>query len=362
MLKTFNNATNALRKVELAMGYFGQFKDTLKPQAGGAIQIKDLFDFDEEKLKGHGITLITMCDVEYVQTDKLPPDMTVHIHGYVGNLLAERLDDVKVEETAPDTYDKIISSKRYISYTSLGKSTVIEKTFFEAVTRNWVREGSLPKDTQIKLSGNSTVVGVLSESDAEKYGVKVFLSKGAKEYVEQWDKEHIQLDANGKQVFPDVVTLKPCSTALGKVNEVLKNYMPTGFSVQPLPDNGCILVYKNEEAVTPEVMAKGTALEGYYKQTTVAKYWKDKLPAVYNITNDALCTISCPFFFFISPFQKFYFKTRYALSGLVSYYANFNASEDEFYAIWQNVSFATVEDVNDCMIICTGQKKAEGGK
>jgi hypothetical protein len=133
--------------------------------------------------------------------------------------------------------------------------------------------------------------------------------------------------------------------------------MPDGFSVQPIPVNGCLLVYKDDEALTPEQMLKGTALSEFYEKKAVSKYWKDKLPAVYNITTDALCTITCPFFFFLSPFQKFYFKTRYALGGLVSYYANFNATEDEFYALWQNVSFATVEDVNECTIVCTGQKK-----
>ena len=79
---------------------------------------------------------------------------------------------------------------------------------------------------------------------------------------------------------------------------------------------------------------------------------------VYNITNDALCTIVCPFFSFINPFEKLYFKSRYALGGLVSYYANFtNANKNEFYALWQNVSFATVDDINECTIVCTGQKK-----
>ena len=357
MLKTFNNATNPLVKVELAMGYFGQFKDMLKPKAGGSLSVSDLFDFDEGKLSGHGITLITICDVAYVQTDKLPPDMTVHIHGFVGNLYAEKLEDVDAKKNTPEKYEDIVSSKRVISYKSLGKDTVIEKTFFEEVTRNWVREGSLPKETEIKLVKGTKVDGKLTEKDALLYGVLVYLSNGAKEYAKEWDDKHIQLDSEGNKVFPEAVKFSDCSTAKEKVNEIIKNYMPDGFSVQSIPVNGCLLVYKDDEALTPEQMLEGTALSEFYKKSTVAKYWKDKLPAVYNITTDALCTITCPFFFFLSPFQKFYFKTRYALGGLVSYYANFNATEDEFYALWQNVSFATVEDVNECTIVCTGQKK-----
>ena len=83
---------------------------------------------------------------------------------------------------------------------------------------------------------------------------------------------------------------------------------------------------------------------------------KNILPAVYNITTDALCTIVCPFFLFINPFDTVYFSSRYSLGGLVSYYANFGASEDEFTILWQDISFATVEDINECTMVATGRR------
>ena len=84
---------------------------------------------------------------------------------------------------------------------------------------------------------------------------------------------------------------------------------------------------------------------------------KNMLPAVYNITTDALCTIVCPYFFYVNPFEVVKFRSRYALGGLVSYFANYNASDEEFTIISQDISFATVEDINECSMVAVGKKK-----
>ena len=151
--------------------------------------------------------------------------------------------------------------------------------------------------------------------------------------------------------------MEKASTAMEKASLVKNVLGMQDFCITDIPSNGNLFLYHKDEVKNVLEMTKGTELEKVYKDDTVSLYWQDKLPAVYNITTDALCTVVCPFFFFINPFQKFYFKSRYALGGLVSYYANFNATEDEFYALWQTVSFATVEDINECTIVCTGQKK-----
>ena len=56
------------------------------------------------------------------------------------------------------------------------------------------------------------------------------------------------------------------------------------------------------------------------------------------------------------------FKSRYALGGVVSYYANFSVVESKFYALYMTVSFATVEDINECTIVCTGSKENYQGE
>lgn len=362
MIRSFNNETFQLTKVELAMGYFGQFAESLSGKAKTGITVKDLFEFDAEKLKGNGITLITMDGVSYVQTDKLPPDMTVHIHGFVGNLYSEGLQSIASEKGIPDNYAEIIKKAYCINYNNMsknGRGTILEETFYQAVTRHYVREGSLPENTTIQLTSSTdfTTSKTLSEKDASKYGVQVYFSKGAREFAEEYDKEKIQYDDKGNAVLPKALTIPAAKSALEKMNCIKNVYGLSSLGIEPIVSNGNILVYRNDELTDISNMLDKTELEKIYSKDTVSLYWKDKLPAVYNITTDALCTIVCPFFFFLNPFQKFYFKSRYALGGLVSYYANFNASEDEFYALWQTVSFATVEDVNECTIVCTGKRR-----
>lgn len=360
MIKNFNNSTYALTKVELAMGYFGQFEKTLKPTKLSTVTVNSLFDFSEQNLKGQGITLITMSDVEYVQTDKLPPDMTIHIHGYVGNLYSTKLQNLVVEKGLPSNYNEIIAKETIIDTSKKTKDTktIIGQTFYECVTKNWCREGSLPAKTNIELtnSANYTVKGTLSDSDAQKYGVKVYFSKRAKEFADDFDKRKVMKDKNGKEV-PQKFTVPIASTAMEKANLVKNVFEMKDYCLTVIPSDGNLFLYHKDEVKNVGEMTKGTEYETFLKNSAVSLYWKDKIPAVYNITTDALCTILCPFFFFLNPFQKFYFKTRYALGGLVSYYANFNATEDEFYTLWQTVSFATVEEINECTIICTGKKK-----
>ena len=355
MIRSFNNETFQLTKVELAMGYFGQFAASMGGKETSAVTIEQLFDFDADTLKGNGITLITMSDVNYVQTDKLPPDMTVHIHGFVGNLYSDKLQDISVEKGLPTNFDSIIAKGTVINYNKNKRSTMLEETFYQEITRHWAREGSLSKSTTNSLSNTN----VFSDSDADKYGVQVYFSEGAKKFAEEYDKDKVQIDAEGNKIIPEALKIPSASTVMEKVNAIKNAYALDNLCITPIPANGNILVYLAEEQTAPSKMLTRTPLEQIYKKDTVELYWKNKLPAVYNITVDALCTIVCPFFFFLNPFQKFYFKSRYALGGIVSYYANFNASEDEFYALWQTVSFATVEDVNECTIVCTGKKQED---
>lgn len=356
MLKTFSNLYNPLSRVEVQMGYFGQFQEALQKGKASDISVDSLFDFNVDNLKGHGITVITMSDVEYVQTDKLPPDMTVHIHGYVGNLYTDKLSaTAKVEEG----FDNLLATKQVIDYTSMSKDkeSYLWNVFYNSVTKNWANKGRLPKDSTIKIANASSymVAGTLTDEEADNYGIQVYFSKGADKWARKWE-DSFPEDADGNIVFP-VVKIASASTALAKVNAVKNAFNLTEFCVTEIPSSGDLLIYLNTEVKTASTLLEGTSLASAYESDTVNLYWDNKLPAVYNITTDALCTITCPFFFFLNPFQKFYFKSAYALSGLVSYYASFTASEDEFYALWQTVSFATVEDINECTIVCTGKKQ-----
>lgn len=83
----------------------------------------------------------------------------------------------------------------------------------------------------------------------------------------------------------------------------------------------------------------------------------DRLPAVYSMTLDrGLCTIVCPFYRFLVPFQKFYFASRYATGSIVDYFVGMADADLEFTAISMTVTFATVEEANEMQITCLAKE------
>lgn len=364
----FNNETYKLARVDFALGYFNQFQSlfiTGKPQSVLELQtvgFADTFSLAGNNPNiGHGITVMTMSNVEYVQMDSLPPDLSLHIHGYVGNTLAPQTG-ASLSEGLPNNFELIMDSQAVIpAQLKAGMTTYLDRVYYETITRQWVKKGTPSKleSTEVAV-GKDVVTGKMSDIEAEKYGIKVYLSKGAKEYSAQVEKERFKKGADGKLIEPKLLIPK-ASTAENKMNAI-ENYLGLkDFSHILIDSFGDYIVYKKEELQDINKMLQETKFNTVYKSTALALSWKNCIPAVYNITNDALCTIVCPFFSFINPFEKLYFKSRYALGGLVSYYANFTqANRDEFYALWQNVSFATVDDINECTIVCTGQKKGIG--
>lgn len=356
LLKTFNSITNRLVRVDIALGYFGQFKSLMQKGKAQDIQVEDLFNFDKDMLTSHGITVITMNNVVYVQTDKLPPDMTVHVHGYVGTYYsAKGIQDLA--EGLPDNYEDILKENIIIQsdYTVSGGTSLFEKACFEMITQNWVSGAVDLSKPELKefaenvdKKTNRVIKGSMTEAQAKVYGLKVNFSAGVHRLSVEYD------NVNGGVTTPKVPS---ASTAINKLNNILAKFNFSKTVCHTLiPEDGSLFLYLEEEAstgdnlLTPKLLAQ-------YEKTSATVYWDNKLPAVYNITTDSLCTVSCPFFFLLNPFQKFYFKSAYALSGMVTYYANFTAEENEFYALWQTISFATVEDINECNIVCTGKKK-----
>ena len=367
MIKNFNNTDGKLVKVELAMGYFGQFEPLIQNDVTKGVEIKDLFDFSPEKLKGNGITVITINSVPYVQTEKLPPDAVIHIHGFAGNLYMAQYEDLEATKKKEIKYEDLKKDMVHIDFSTTStydsadvKKTVIGLMFDYYVTRMYVRDNELAEDAGIKLRTYNGVktgatVDIMSESNAEKYGIKVYYTESAVKFALEVDsvvrgKINSTNIHNGDGRAPiasaNVIKARVNSNSNGK-GSLLVTYAPS---------TGDIIVYTKQDLISKDSVIRGTALEEVYGEDAVSLYWKDKLPAVYNITTDALCTIVCPFFFFINPFQTFHFKSRYALGGLVAYFGGFTAKEDTFYALWQDISFATVEDVNECSIVCTGSK------
>lgn len=359
IISGFNNSTYRLSKVEFSMGYFGQFSDLFTRTFSKTTTItpSDLTTVGFGDNAGNGIMTMSMSNVEYSQLDKLPPDMVLHIHGYLGNTFAYPL-----EKDGKDTlseYEEIKNGDTVIKATE--DETFLETVFFECITRKWLKCGTpannrtlkttLAPYNDLKVDG---VTGKMSASDALKYGIRVYLSKGAKEYSKNKVTSIFPKDAEGNLVLSSY-SLLSADTAEGTMN-LLENVLGlSGFSHTLIDTKGCYILFMKEELEDIERLVSD--IKEPYADSVLKKSFNNHIPAVYNITTDAVCTIVCPFFCFIDPFEKVYFKSRYALGGIVSYFANFtNANRNEFYVLYQSVEFATVEDVNECSIVCTGGK------
>lgn len=387
-LMQFNNDTYPLNKVEVQMGYFGQFAQPYR-QSGGVPSIKEFFE-----MKAPPTVQVIVCTVEYVQTDKLPPDATLHIHGFVANSFGAPVSSMKTKfkiwsPPITEAPDQVLNLPHW---------------FYNFVTRRFLRDNvitenmSLTTDTGGYLeSGEELRKGkpvVTNKGGASYLGVHVYTSRGVLENI---PKLTVKTSKGVTKVVPFYWQATFSSNAVKTLNNI-KSLVSSDYRFKMLL-NGDYLFYTKEEASKPEFMqetdwfmyspALGKA-EIDYKDTEGKmgkvrgirkvswaeimaetgsaeenKVWVESgveksniLPAVYNITTDALCTIVCPYFFFINPFDTVKFKCRYSLGGLVSYYANFGASEDEFTILWQTISFATVEDVNECMMVATGRRSS----
>ena len=336
-LMSFNNLTYPLGRVDIQMGYFGQFNK--KPES-----FSEYFDFDYKP----NIDTITV-NVAYVQTDSLPPDGVLHIHGYVGSCYNPPLALQQREKVEVD------SDWRTLNNPKLKYNDYLKDYLFTNVTRRFVR-----KPVSSELISVDKKSGLMTLEDADKYGVKVFPSEKLAEACKKELKRKEAKTADGTVVKKKVIG--HYSESVVQALNMLRDDLGIRTGFKALNDGNYTIFLMSEVENTEENF---TSLTNYKKEDTDLKEageaintMHNVLPAVSNITTDALCTIVCPFFYFINPFDKIKFKSRYALGGVVSYYADFNAVESEFYALYMSVSFATVDDVNECTIVCTGKKEA----
>lgn len=344
MLMSFNNISYPILKVDVQMGYWGQF-------ARQPITWTDYFEF----VPHDGAEVIT-CNVNYSQTDKLPPDSTLHIHGYVGNCYGEPVtastQPLSIRFADLDTEFKRDKTK-----------SLVEDYCFQNVTRRFLKSTVFTAlEHPTFIVDNKT--GRMDKVSAKQYGIQVFCTQKLKEASNEAEKSGTlntskTKDKNSEKVDAFTAGLNS-SSAIEALNSI-KSVVGLDCTFQALKDGNYIAMLTSElddaEALAKAVNTALAADVDFVKiGNALKKDWKNVLPAVYNITTDALCTIVCPFFYFIDPFDVLEFESRYALGGIVSYYANFNASENKFYALWATVSFATVEDINECQITCTGSK------
>lgn len=358
-IRSFNESKYVITAIEIVMGYWGQLKDSLNPnEISSEKLLRDYFDI--KAINGADKISITNGKPIIVTTEKLPPDSAIHIKGFVADIYSSPVAITKVA-TPVDALEKPVASS----------GTDLETLLFEQITRRYASghkiyaevdkavNRKLKTQPPVGAKGSFTVNGVevtadengqMSEEDAKKYGVKVYLSDEAK-------KVQLEQLTDGKGDKKDRKLYFESGWTIGQTITRVMSYMDTSldytFSLE-----GDVIIYTPLEMQDVEKLTKACEEQGMYKETVLSnkKLYNGRLPAVYNINIDAVATITCPFFTFIEPFQYVEFASRYALTSLVSYYASYNPTIYRFLVINASISFATVDDINEVQITAVSAK------
>lgn len=336
-LMQFNMNTYKLSSVEVMMGYWGQFKNF--PHA----TIDDLFDFTPK----YGVDRIN-CNVLYVTTDKLPPDYDLHIHCYIGNTVNA---PTNVNTRFGSSLADLQKSGMFTDFTEANvKKSPMERLLYKYVTKRYVRQTDIPEGVYKQLMEDVKKDGYMSDSIANKYGVKCYTSPA----VDSLEIKGLK-DSEGNEVTTGIFAENIGSNLQGTIIALNNKVSNVTLLTKPLL-SGDIIVYTSEEVSQEDGLRElakimSEKLAPYYKGTAL-EYYEGNIPAVYNITVDVITQIVCPFYFFVDLFQPIYFASRYALGKMTSYIADFTANRMKFLAYSMTVTFATVENVNEMQIDC----------
>lgn len=352
-LRSFNSEKYKIESVEIAMGYWGQFRVRNR--------LDEVPTYDEFfKIKApYGADKLTLTGAIVVTTDKLPPDSMLHIKGYVADVYSNPID-VAEKESASNAINgnPIATSKESL-----------EDIMFKCVTRRYLNlhyftdgKGSEIPDTKKNIAVSDFVnykvpisydkkTGMMFVPEAKQYGVKVYLSEEAKKV-----KLNPVIDSKGQEkpvslVFENGWTV---GQTIARIASYISGDLNFTYNL-----NGDVIVYTSLETNDIKKLHDTLEKDKMYDNSTFKKKYDNKLPAVYNINVDAVATINCPFFTFFEPFQYIEFSSRYALTSLVSYFASYDPTIYKFYMINASISFATVDEVNDVQITAIANKGAQ---
>lgn len=347
-LRSFNNSQYEIESVEIAMGYWGQFK---RNKESPAPTYDEFFDIKAE----NGADKITLTGKITVTTDKLPPDSVLHIHGYVANIYESpvALSDLTVDTAVEQPTAKSGENLADIMYRCITRRYLNFHYFTDGEGKD---TGKVINVSEIAYYGVNVsydkATGLLSEADADKYGVKVYVTEKAKEIV-------IPKILDAEDKAQDKVMSFEAGWTVGETIARIITFAQADIDYT-FNRKGDVLVYAVEEVTNPDSIYKSFMEEGVYKDTVLdnpALYDK-RLPAVYNINVDAVATIVCPFFTFFEPFQYIEFASRYALTSVVSYFASYAPTVYRFLIISASISFATVDDINEVQITAVSSREA----
>ena len=304
--KEFSIANFPIKDIEIHMGYLPQFPKFDNTEKG--LTIDDYYD-----MNGEMDTTVIKASVFAVYPMKTPPDSITQFRCIVGDMISG-LTFIGDEDNSKVVYDTSAKS-------------IMKEVFYQNITKRFLREPSADV-----LRNN----GVLSDKDANSYGVKVFMS----DYVK-----------NGHPDFPERYSPVPPEDAdkdkrlsirqSNKLVRALENIRDAGFpQLRFFPCfDGNYIAYDMAEAKTPAALSNSEDIKQILSTSTF-------IPAIYSMTFGPTRVIKCPFFKVVYPLQDIVFQSRYNLSTSVGYFYQPKVGEDKFYSISCDVEFATVEDIN----------------
>lgn len=316
-----------ITSVELTMGYFGQFNKS-KPKT-----LEEFFDISND----FGASTIK-AEVQYVTTENLPPDYTLHISCVVGsNYNNQRLRETTVNK-AVNLIDESVRRQYQISN--------IDDAFYQLITRRFLK-GEPEEKIVVNTRGY-----IVNEEQAKKYGVKVFPTERASNLVNEVIKSY----GSSSLIF----TFEPNATADATFIKICQ-YLGIDLRKRML-NSGDWVVFTKEEALNINEIMKGAeehvSKSEYYDvipyedNRPVRNVYNHILPAVYNINVGVTTQITAPFFYFVDTFEFVTFESRYAGTSLVTYFTDIAEEAIKFYVYSQETSFATVDDVNETTFNC----------
>ena len=328
----YSQANNPFTTITVEMGYFSNFDDFADSQgraaSSGATDLIDKLALQYgDAANGSGSRrFIRTIDARILSMyqSKPAPDAITTINCVVGDI-----------STAynPNPYRKKSEAKDVV----INKGGSYEDMFFRLVSKRFVSKAinntmlEKPLDAnggKVTIEGKSfDFSGTLSDSDAAKYGVKVFITESLKNSkIENGLLESPVVD-NAEQML--LLIQRKILPSIRFIQTTDGNYIAWDKRVDSLDD----------------------ARKQFFGNDIV-----DVIPAVYNVSLGALRMVSCPFFSFVNPFTLISFNARYSASNMIGTFYKPQPGNDTFMALKCQITFATCDDDNEVLLTSTDEE------
>lgn len=327
----YSQANNPFVAITIEMGYFSNFTDLSDSQGrASGMGAKDLVGKILEQYNrpaSSDQTWVRSIDANILSMyqSKPAPDAVTTINCVVGDITSA-FNPVPNKE-AKDQRIKKGGTFEDLFYTLVTKRFVSRAIYCSYVNKTDNNRG---QDVIQNPDGTKTVRhfrGTLTDEDAAKYGVKVYMTKSIRERRFDSGLYFAPVTDNAEQMM----------------NAIKRQFTDIKFE---RTSGGDYIVYNGK---TETVADAGKAYLLYNNKPHI-------IPAVYNVSLGALRMVSCPFFGFIDPFSLINFNARYTTSNLVGTFYKPAPGSDTFMSLKCVITFSTCDGDNEMLLTSTDEE------